>query len=75
MSEKPYEGVKASACSKDRKEACGAPVEPTAMGRRGAWGGRGGRSRRAMCATMGKSPGPGIGVEGLQRVLKGVNSK
>lgn len=64
-----------SVLQRQEGEACGAPVELTAMGRRGAWGGRRGQVKgRAMCATMGKSPGRG-GVEGLQRVLKGVNSK
>lgn len=38
MTEKPYEGVKAFACSRDRKEARGAPVEPTVRGRRGQRG-------------------------------------
>lgn len=65
VTEKPYEGLKASACSRDRKEAHGAPVELTARG----------RSRQAMCATMAESLGPGRGVEGPQRVLKRVNSK
>lgn len=38
MTEKPYEGVMASECSRDRKEAGGAPVEPTVRGRRGQQG-------------------------------------
>lgn len=59
MSEKPYEGVKASACSKDRKEACGAPVEPTAMGRRGAWGGRRGQVKEGHVCHDGKVSWPG----------------
>lgn len=65
VTEKPYKGLKASACSRDRKEARGAPVKPTAKG----------RSRQARCATMEKSPGPGREVEGPQRVLKRVNSE
>ena len=65
VTEKPYKGLKAQAGSRDRKEAGGAPVEPTARG----------RSRQAMCAATAKSPGPPRGAEGPHTVLKRVTSE